>query len=147
MGRGRGGEELALISGLTSTLGTLRDINLNLDKATKENVMSRGRAERSIERTKPTFPCSLPKSAAQRNVRTAGQRPDQYETTRSWIEHCRSREWEAVEVPMMVDKGSTLSSMEKGALLLVVRRKGVKLEATPLHSLSEGAIPSKREVV
>ena len=92
MGRGRGGEELALISGLTSTLGTLRDINLNLDKATKENVMSRGRAERSIEHTKPTFPRSLPKSAAQRNVRTAGQRPDQYETTRSWIKPCRSRE-------------------------------------------------------
>ena len=48
---------------------------------------------------------------------------------------------------MMVDKGSTLSSMEKGALLLVGRRKGVKLEATLLHSLSEGEIPSKREVV
>lgn len=41
MGRGRGGEELALISALTSALGALRDINLNLDKATKENVMSR----------------------------------------------------------------------------------------------------------
>jgi hypothetical protein len=48
----------------------------------------------------------------------------------------------------MVDKDSTLSSMEDGALAkLVVRRKGVKPEATLLHSSSEGAIPGKREMV
>ena len=37
IGRGRSGEELTLIS----PLGTLLDINLNLDKATKKNVRSR----------------------------------------------------------------------------------------------------------
>jgi hypothetical protein len=85
--------------------------------------------------------------AAQRNVRTAEQRDDQFETTRRWIKPCRLREWEAAEVLMTVDRGSTLSSMEDGALLLVVRRKGVKPEVTLLHSSSEGAIPGKRDVV
>jgi hypothetical protein len=40
-GRGRGGEEFTLVSALTPALGALLDINLNLDKATKKNVMSR----------------------------------------------------------------------------------------------------------
>jgi hypothetical protein len=58
-GRGRGGEELTLISALTSALGALLDINLNLDKATMMNVMSRctqslelfSRKGRTINRT------------------------------------------------------------------------------------------------
>jgi hypothetical protein len=105
MGRGRGGEELTLISALTSALGALLDINLNLDKAKKKNVMSRctqsleffrGRAERSIDRElNQLFLVSSPSTAAQRNVRAAEQRPDQYETTRRWIQPCRLREWEA----------------------------------------------------
>jgi hypothetical protein len=41
MRMGRGGEELTLIFALTSALGALLDINLNLDKGTKMNVMSR----------------------------------------------------------------------------------------------------------
>jgi hypothetical protein len=41
MGTGRGGEELTLISALISALGALLDINLNLNKATKMNVVSR----------------------------------------------------------------------------------------------------------
>jgi hypothetical protein len=114
---------------------------------TKPGIVSEeGQNDQYIERElNKIFLVSSPSTAARRNVRTAEKRPDQYETTRRWIQPCRLREWEAAEVPMMVDRGSTLSSMEDGALLLVVRRKGVKPEPIMLYSSSEGAIPGKRE--